>query len=108
MTSIPTFSTVHLERLSPEQHEAARGVFDRLQGCRFLPFDQIDEDGSRAHLDRLLIEDVLGLPSDLCAPNGPLERLRTKIGREPQIHSGKRSRVVFTPDGEHSVRRLQQ
>lgn len=105
VTSIPTFGTLNLRRLSPEQHEAARAVFDGLQGCRFLPFDQIDEDESRALLDRSLIEDVLGLPRELCAPNGPLEKLRAKIAREPQIHSGKKSRVVFTPDGEHSVRR---
>lgn len=105
VTSIPTFATLDLRELSREQHGAARRVFNRLRRCRFLPFDQIDEDESRAFLDQLLIEEVLGLPSELCAPNGPLERLRAKVAREPQIHSGKKSRVVFTPDGEQSVRR---
>ena len=39
--------------LSSEQHRAAHRVFDQLQGRQFLPFDQIDEDESRAILDRL-------------------------------------------------------
>ena len=34
-----------------------------------------------------------------------MERLRRKLATEPQIHSNKRTRVVFTPEGETSIRR---
>ena len=46
-------------------------------------------------LDGRLLIDVLGLPESLCAENGPLDLLRRKLAREPQIHGGKKSRVVF-------------
>jgi hypothetical protein len=71
----------------------------------FLPFDQVDEDEARAELDRRLIVDVLGLESALCDAGGTMERLRTKLAAEPQLHANKRTRLVFSPDGEASVRR---
>ena len=105
VTSIPTFSTLDLRQLSSAQHNASRAVVERLWNCRFLPFDQVDEDESRAVLDRALLEEVLGLPTELCEPGGPMERLRAKVAQEPQIYSNKKSRVVFTADGETSVDR---
>ncbi|MXY85738.1 MAG: hypothetical protein F4Y95_04400, partial [Chloroflexi bacterium] len=71
----------------------------------FLPFDQIDEDPARAKLDRAILVDVLGLPESLVEPGGPIDLIRRKLAREPQIHGGKKSRVVFTDDGEKSVKR---
>ena len=100
VTSIPTFTTLDLGRLTGEQQEAARQAFYDLSDERFLPFDQIAEDPARTELDRRLIVDVLGLPPELCARNGPMERLRIKLAGEPQIHSDKKSRVVFTENGE--------
>ena len=105
VTSIPTFSTVNLRELSPAQHEAARRTFDALMGEYFLPFDQLDQDPSRAELDRRLVEDVLGLGPELCAAGGPMQRLRAKLAAEPQIHADKRTRVVFTDTGEATVPR---
>ena len=49
--------------------------------------------------------DVLGLPASLCEPDGPLALLRRKLAAEPQIHGGKRTRVVFSGGGEFSERR---
>ncbi len=105
VTSIPTFTTIDLRQLSVRQHEAARQAFHDLSEERFLPFDQLDEDPARAELDRRLIEDVLGLGPQLCSPGGPMERLRSKLAAEPQIHSDKKTRVVFTDAGEHMVPR---
>jgi hypothetical protein len=48
---------------------------------------------------------VLGLPANLCAPNGPLDRLRRKLAIEPQIRDGKQTRLVFTAGGEEMVPR---
>ena len=105
VTSIPAIATLDVRLLSPAQHAAARTVFDALADQRFLPFDQIDEDEARAELDRRLIVDVLGLSQTLCGPSGPIERLRRKLATEPQIHSNKRTRLVFAADGETSIRR---
>ena len=111
VTGIPHIPTLDVRELSNAQHERARAAFEALRGERFLPFDQIfDEDGegsdpARARLDRALLVDVLGLPESLCAAGGPLETLRRKLAAEPQIHGGKRTRVVFTDTGERTVRR---
>ncbi len=94
-----------MRALTDEQHARAQQAFERLSDERFLPFDQIDEDPAREKLDRSLIVDVLGLPEPLCEPGGPLELLRRKLAAEPQIHGGKKSRVVFTETGERAVRR---
>ncbi len=46
-----------------------------------------------------------GWPTDI-NDEDILERLLTlNLAREPQIHGGKKSRVVFTDDGEKSVER---
>ena len=103
ITSIPDFATLDIRALTEDQHLAAQHAFEAMSGLRFMPFDQINEDPSRAELDRRLLVDVLGLPAELCAAGGPMERLRAKLAAEPQIHSGKRTRVVFTEEGEVSV-----
>ena len=105
LTTIPTIPALDVRRLSPEQHERARAAFESLRDARFLPFDQIDQDDARKELDRALLVDVLGLPESLCVAGGPMEMLRRKIVAEPQIHGGKKSKVVFTDDGERTVKR---
>ena len=106
VTSIPNIPTLDVRTLTGEQVAAAKAAFDAMRELRFLPFDQIDEDPSRAELDRRLFVDVLGLPETLCEPDGPIDLLRRKLAREPQIHGGKQTRVVFyDPDGEGKDRR---
>ena len=105
VTSIPNIPTLDTRTLSDDQHLAAMDAFEAMRDLRFLPFDQIDEDPARAELDRRLLVDVLGLPPSLCEPDGPIDLLRRKLAREPQIHGGKKSRVVFTEDGEKTERR---
>ena len=95
VTGIPRIPSLDVRALSAEQHAAAREAFHALQERRFLPFDQIDEDPARAELDRRLLVDVLGLPESLCEPDGTMDLLRRKLAAEPQIHGGKRTRVVF-------------
>ena len=105
VTSIPAIATLDVRRLSGEQLTRSAAAFEALQGRRFLPFDQLDEDEVRAELDRRLLVTVLGLPETLCEPNGPMERLRRKLAVEPQIRGGKLTRLVFTEDGEENVPR---
>lgn len=105
VTALPNIPTLDTRALTDEQHAEARRQFDLLSDERFLPFDQIDEDPARAKLDRAILVDVLGLPESLVAPDGPIDLIRRKLAREPQIHGGKKSRVVFTDEGEKSVKR---
>ena len=105
VTGIPNIPTLDTRALTPEQHAAARAAFEAMRERRFLPFDQVDEDPARAELDRRLLVDVLGLPDALCAEHGPIDLLRRKLAQEPQIHGGKKSRVVFdeTADGQGNI-----
>ena len=105
VTGIPRIPALDVRALTAAQHAAAREAFEGLRGERFLPFDQIDEDEARARLDRALLVDVLGLPASLCDAEGPLALLRRKLAAEPQIHGGKRTRVVFALGGERAERR---
>ena len=105
VTGMPTIPTLDVRQLTARQKKIAEESFAALRGERFLPFDQIDEDHARAELDRRLLVDVLGLPASLCEPDGPIDLLRRKLAREPQIHGGKKSRVVFTDEGEKTEKR---
>jgi hypothetical protein len=105
VTSIPAISTLNVHAISEAQHAQAQRVFERLSDVRLLPFDQIDEDEARAEIDQSLLVEVLGLDSALCETGGPMERLRRKLAAEPQIHADKLTRLVFTPEGETSIRR---
>ena len=100
VTGIPGIPTLDVRTLTAKQVAAAKTAFEELRERRFLPFDQIDEDPARAELDRRLLVDVLGLPESLVAPDGPIDLLRRKLAREPQIHGGKKTRVVFYDAGE--------
>ncbi len=106
VTSIPNIPAFDVQTLTDEQVAAAKVAFDELRQMRFLPFDQIDEDPARVELDRRLLVDVLGLPQSFVELGGPIDLLRRKLAREPQIHGGKQSRVVFSgPGGERTERR---
>ena len=104
VSTVPDVHTLDTRALTEEQHAAAQEAFEAMRELRFLPFDQIDEDPARAELDRRLLVDVLGLPASICEPDGLIDLLRRKLAREPQIHGGKKSLVVFTDDGETTER----
>ena len=105
VTAIPKIPALDTRALTAEQHSTAKAAFEAMRERRFLPFDQIDEDPARAELDRRLLVDVLGLPESLCEEHGPIDLLRRKLVREPQIHGGKKSRVVFdeAPDAQGNI-----
>ena len=106
VTGIPNVPTLDLRELLCDQVEAAKVVFGDLKTLRFLPFDQIDEDPARAELDYRLVIDVLQMPEWLCRVGGPMDLLRCKLAREPQIHGGKKSRVVFSDQTDASGKTL--
>lgn len=102
VTGIPKIPTLDVRTLSDEQVAAARVVFEELKERRFLPLDQIDEDPVRAELDHRLLVDVLGIPAEFTEPDGSMDLLRRKLAGEPQIHGGKKTRVVFYDNVDES------
>ena len=100
VTTIPEIPTLNLDALTPAQHAAAHDAFEALSELRFLPFDQLDDDPARAELDRALLVDVLGLNETIAGSGGPIDLIRRKLAAEPQVHGGKRTRVVFDGDSE--------
>ena len=102
VTSIQQIPTLDVRVLTDGQMASAKTAFEALRERRFLPFDQIDEDPARTELDRRLLVDVLGLPEELCEADGPIDLLRRKLAREPQIHGGKQTRVVFYAKGDEN------
>ena len=104
VTQVPMIPTLDVRALTKNKLQAARSAFDSLCDRWFLPLNQIDEDPARAELDERLLVDVLDLPKSLCEPGGTIDLLRRKLAKEPQIHGGKKSRVVFSEivgeDGE--------
>ncbi len=95
VTAVGDIPTLDLHALSDEQLAAAGRIFKAMKHCPMMPFNQIDEDPVRAELDRRLLTEVLGLPVELCAPNGPMDLLRRKLAAEPSIHGGKKSKVTL-------------
>ncbi len=95
VTALPVLPTLDLRALSDEQLTAAGRIFEDMKYCPMLPVNQIDEDPVRAELDRRLLTEVLGLPGELCVPDGPMDLLRCKLAAEPSIHGGKISKVTL-------------
>ena len=91
--------------LTEKQRRAARHAFEGLKNQRLLPIDQIDEDEGRAKIDRTLVLDVLGFDKSTCREGGPMELLRRKIAAEPQVHGDKKTKVIFTEEGERQEQR---
>ena len=102
VTGIPDFPTLDVRALTARQLADAEAAFRDLGAHRFLPFNQLAEDPARAELDRRLLAILLGAPA--LRLEEPMQRLRLKLASEPQIHGGKKSKVVFTDDGERSVK----
>ena len=101
VTGIPDFPTLDVRALTARQLADAEAAFRALGAHRFLPFNQLAEDPARAELDRVLLEEVLGLPATL---REPMQRLRLKLASEPQIHGGRspRSYSLTTGNGRSS------
>ncbi len=95
VTGIPNIPTFDVRTLTKKQIAASKKAFQELKEHRFLPFNQIDGDSARWKLDRRLLVDVLGLSETLVESGGPIDLLRRKLAQEPQIHRGKKTRVVF-------------
>ena len=78
-------------KLSEEALARAVAIFDDMKHRELRPVNEIARDPVRAEIDTRLATEVLGLPAELTAPDGPLALLRQKLALEPSITGSKRA-----------------
>ena len=76
-------------RLPDEALAKAVAIFDDTKHKELRPVNEIAKDSVRAEIDARLVLEVLGLPPELAAPDGPLALLRQKLALEPSITGSK-------------------
>jgi hypothetical protein len=84
-----TLPVLDVTALKPKQVAEAVKLFDEISETSLLSIHEIDADTARGVLDTRFTRDVLGLPSSIFGPGGPLELLRMKLSREPSIRGNK-------------------
>ena len=73
--------------LSDAQLTAAERIFDEFRGLKLQPAYLADADPNRAHLDRRVVIDLLGLDAGVYRA---VRRLAAKWCAEPSVHGNKR------------------
>ena len=82
-----TMPVLDFRALSDAQLTAAERIFDEFRGLKLQPAYLADADPNRAHLDRRVIIDLLGLDA---AVYRAVRRLAAKWCAEPSVHGNKR------------------
>ena len=85
--SADSLTVLDFRALSDTQLAAAERIFDEFRGLKLQPAYLADADPNRAHLDRRLVCDLLGLDA---ATYRAVRRLAAKWCAEPSVHGNKR------------------
>lgn len=91
-SALSSLLVLDISALSKTQLKAASSIFEDLKSQLLLPLHQLDEDQTRKTLDERFAREVLGLPQELIAADGPLALTRRKLAQEPSIRGSKISR----------------
>ena len=86
-----TMPTLDVGALSDDQVAQANAIFEDLKTRPMRPLNEAAEDGVRQEIDRRMLVDVLGLPSELMPS---LDLLRRQLCDEPSVHGGKKSKAA--------------
>ena len=95
-----TMPTLDVGALSDDQVAQANAIFEDLKARPMRPLNEAAEDEVRQELDRRLLVDVLGVPSELMPS---LDLLRLELCAEPSVHGGKKSKAA-APSPQRSLR----
>jgi hypothetical protein len=90
VSALDSLSVLDVTKLSKKALSMAVTIFDELKSRELRPINEIDRDPVRHEIDTRLCIEVLGLPAEITAPDGPLALLRQKLALEPSIHGGKK------------------
>lgn len=97
-TSLLQMSTLDVRCLSDKALTNAERIFHDLKHQRMLPFNESDHDPVRHELDRLLLNEVLGITSE--DAHNAVHRLRELLCAEPSIHGGKKSKCNLEKEAQ--------
>ena len=97
-TSLLQMPTLDVRCLSDEALTNAERIFHDFKHQRMLPFNEAAHDPVRHELDRLLLNEVLGITSE--DAHSAVHRLRELLCAEPSIHGGKKSRCNLEKEWE--------
>ncbi len=95
VSALESLPVLDVTKLSEEQLNIAVVIFDDMKRKELRPINEIANDAVRAELDTRLATEVLGFPPELVAEDGPLALLKQKLGLEPSINGGKKSKSVY-------------
>ena len=88
ITAIRSMPTLDVTKLTQDQLDMAKEIFDDMRSSQFLPANEAYRDNTRKELDYRVLIDMLGLPATVVEP---LDLLRLKWCSEPSVHGGKRT-----------------
>jgi hypothetical protein len=78
-----------VDSLTSLQLDAAQQIFRRFAKQLMRPIHELSDDLVRREIDRAVMIELLGLPEELHAKDGPLELLRMKLSQEPSVTGHK-------------------
>ena len=90
-TQAATMPTLDVGALSDDQVAQANTLFEDLKARPMRPLNEAAEDEVRQELDRRMLVDVLGVPSELMPS---IDLLRETLCAEPSVHGGKKSKAA--------------
>ncbi|MDH4187054.1 MAG: hypothetical protein OEV08_08650, partial [Nitrospira sp.] len=89
VASLPSMPVLDVAKLAGAALARAVAIFDDMKHKELRPVNEIAQDPVRAEIDTRLATEVLGFPTELVAPDGPLALSREKLGLEPSITGSK-------------------
>jgi hypothetical protein len=89
VSALDSLPVLDVTKLSKKTLSKAVAIFEDMKHRELRPVNEITGDSVRWELDVRLATEVLGFPSGLVKPDGPLALLRQKLALEPSISGGK-------------------
>lgn len=89
VSALGSLPVLNVAALSKEALSRAVAIFDDMKHRELRPVNEIENDPVRQEVDTRICTDVLGFPTALLAPDGPVALLRQKLALEPSITGGK-------------------
>ena len=83
--------TLNVDALTDDKVAQANAIFEDVKARPMLPLNEAEEDEVRKEIDRRLLVDVLGVPSELMPS---LDLLRRKLCAEPSVRGDKKSKAA--------------
>ena len=90
-TQAATMPTLDVGALSDDQVAQANALFEDLKARPMRPLNEAAEDEVRQGLDRRMLVDILGVPSELMPS---IDLLRETLCAEPSVHGDKKSKAA--------------